>query len=450
MCTGPALADDADRVAEHAAQYKEFLTRGPTAATAIEVAREWADAAGFREVDLDADDGCASFAPGDALAFVWHDRSALFVRIGTEPIDEGMAIVGAHSDAPALRVTPEPVGSGGGGMMTLEVMAYGGIKPFHYRDRLLMLVGRVVKKDGSVAHVELGPDQGYSFAVSSLDPAESRGDSGLYDDRDAHRAMTLVAGASKKAFVALMKDTYGVELADLKTAELYAVPAERARDVGLDRALVGGYGQDDRSLSYAAFRAVLELGAPTHTAGAYLVDREETGSAGRTGARAPQLEQATACIARGLGTPDKRLDAVTRDALAASIALSTDVKSAINPNFDEVQEHSNAPVMGDGPTLVKYTGRAGKRSASDAHPELLRYVAEVAQNAGIPYQRSETGKVDEGGGGTIAKFLGARGINVLDVGIPLLSMHAPLEISSKQDLTACVDLFRETMKAGPP
>ena len=442
LANGDTAPIDEARVAEHSAQYKEFLTRGPTAFTAIGVARQWAGAAGFREVDLDADGACDGFAPGDALTFVWHDRSALFVRIGTEPISAGMAMVGAHADAPALRVTPEPIGSGSGDMVTLEVTAYGGIKPFHYRDRVLQLIGRVARSDGTTLDIALGPDQGYSFVVSSLDPSENRDDRGIVDDRDGHRRMSLVVSASRDTLVATLKDSFGISTQDLRAAELFAVPAEPARDVGLDRALVGGYGQDDRALSYAALRAIIELSAPTHTAAAYLVDREETGSRGRTGAQAPQLEQAIACIARAAGTTEAKLDAVTRDALAASVALSSDVKSAINPNWDEVQQDSNAPVMGDGPTLVKFTGHSGKRGASDAHAELHRHLTEIATTNKIPFQRSETGRVDEGGGGTIAIYLAEREIDVIDVGIPMLSMHAPLELTSKRDMTARVPAGR--------
>jgi aspartyl aminopeptidase len=450
------VSADADVVSERGEAYKEFLERGATAKMSIAVAKEWAERKGFRAVDPLRDGACKSFSPGDKLTFLWQERTALFVRVGTKPIADGVAIVGAHVDAPALRLTAEPIQSGKGGGTHLSAYTYGGIKPFHYRDRPLRLVGNVVRADGSSVDIDLGSKQGFVFVASALDTAEKRSNGGLGAERKRRDFKVVVStggvGTDDKpvSFLEELESRFGVTRDDLKSAELYAVNAQLPRDVGFDRSIIGGAGQDDRSLSFAALSAVLEMNDPTHTAAAFLVDREEIGSTGRSGARAPMLEEALSCLAKGRGASSAKLDSLTRDALSRSAALSTDVKSAINPNWSEVQDHKNAPTMGKGPTLVKFTGSRGKKGASDAHPELSRYVRNVAAKAKLPLQRSETGKVDEGGGGTIAKYIAERGVDVIDVGVPLLSMHAPFELVSKADLSWCVDLFRAFLEAGPP
>ncbi len=443
------------QVAARAKAYKQFLDQGRTARLSIRVANRWAKRAGFRIVDLDKPGACRKFAAGDKLVFVWHQRSALYVRVGRLPITRGATYVGAHVDAPALRLTANPFASNKDGWAQLTSYRYGGIKQFHYHRRALQLIGTVIRRDGSSVDVALGPKQGISFVISpevpwkwpKPKPGEPR------KPRPARiQLIAATSGAGKAETAKLVTEAlfkhYKLRKHDVRSAEIYAVPVSPARDVGVDRSMIGAYGQDDRSLSFAALRGLLEMRrAPRHTAAAFLVDREETGSRGRTGAQAPMFEHAVACIARGQGV--SRVDTAVRRSLSRSAALSTDVKSAINPNWPGVQEHKNAPTMGKGPTLVKFTGSRGKRGASDANPGLSRWVRTVAARAKVPLQRSETGKVDEGGGGTIAKFMARRGMNVIDVGVPLLSMHAPMEIVNKRDLSWCVDLFKAFLTAGP-
>lgn len=449
------------QVAERAKAYKQFLDGGRTARLAIGVARRWATQRGFRAVDLDASSSCRGFKPGDRLLFVWHDRTGLFVRVGRQPVARGMVLIGAHVDAPALRLAAKPITRNKQDWAVLLAYPYGGIKQEHYHHRALRIVGTVVRRDGTSVDVSLGPRDGFSFMLSpdtELPPRPRPKPKPGERPKHEPPKLKLIAASrpgaavpARKQLVALLRKRYRLTPRDLRSAELYAVAAAPARDVGLGRSMVGGFGQDDRSLSFAALRAMLELRAtPPHTAAALLVDREETGSRGRTGAQAPILEHAIACLARSEGARGGRVDATVRRGLARSIALSTDVKSAINPNWPEVQDHKNAPTMGRGPTLVKFTGHHGKRGASDANPRLSRWVRTIAARARLPLQRSETGRVDEGGGGTIAKFLARRGIDVIDVGVPLLSMHAPFEVVDKRDLSWCVDLFAAFLRAGLP
>jgi len=444
------------QVGVRARDYKTFLDQGSTARRAIIVANGWAKKAGFRIVDLDKRASCRSFSPGDKLIFIWQRRTAMYVRVGKQSIAKGATYVGAHVDAPALRLTAAPFGKNKRGWAQLTSYRYGGIKQFHYHNRALKLVGTVTRRDGSRVAIELGPKQGFSFVVSPEVPWKPPERKPGEPPKPLPARIKLIGATSGKTPAASTKLIHDVLLKqfkvrprDIASAEIYAVPSMPARDVGLSRKMIGSHGQDDRSLSFAALRGLLEMKrTPNHTAAALLVDREETGSRGRTGAKAPVFEHVVACLARGEGK--KKVDAIVQRSLSRSIALSTDVKSAINPNWPEVQEHKNAPRMGKGPTLVKFTGHGGKRNASDANPGLSRWVRTIAARAKVPLQRSETGKVDQGGGGTIAKFMARRGMNVIDVGVPLLSMHAPMEIVNKQDLSWCVDLFKAFYRAGPP
>jgi len=452
-----ALASPAaGQVVARARAYKTFLDKGRTARRAIRQGNAWAKAAGFRIIDLNATSSCRGFKPGDKLAFVWHRRAAMYVRVGSRPIAAGAAFVGAHADAPALRLTAEPLAHNALGWAQLTSYRYGGIKQFLYHNRTLQLVGTATRKDGSRVDIQLGPADGFSFVVSPEVAVELRKPRpGVKVKPRPARIKLVAASKSSKTQTAaallahVLRRRFKLGPGDLRSAEIYAVSSAPARDVGIDRAMVGAAGQDDRALAFAALRALLELRrTPRYTAAALLVDREETGSLGRTGARAAVLEHAMACLARGRGSTN--VDATVRRSLARSVALSSDVKSAINPNWPGVQEPQNAPIMGKGPTLVKFTGHGGKRGASDANPRLSRWLRTIAARARVPLQRSETGKVDEGGGGTIAKYIANRGIDVIDVGVPLLSMHAPLEIVNKRDLSWCVDLFKAFFRAGPP
>jgi len=402
-----------------ATDLRVFLDLGRTAAQAAAVARQRAQAAGFRKLDPLDRTACGAIRPGDRLLVALREQSVLLVRVGRQP-GRGRWI-GAHLDGCGLRVQPGKIPQNG----QMRAVAYGGIKPYHYRDRPLLLTGRVVRRDGSVVDLTLGPSDGFSFLVTEMPPPDDHA-------LRARAPFVVVAAQTAAPLQEVLRTRFGVREDDLAASELYLVPAQPTREVGLDRALVGGPGQDDRLCSLAALRALLDARDPDRTAAALLVDREEEGSH-RAGARSELVDATEACLAQAAQVRPGAL-------FARSQALSADVKAGVDPLFPQVHELRNAPVLGGGPTLVKFTG-GGWFRGSEAHAELVAAVRALAARIGVPLQGSLSGRVDEGGGGTIALFLAQRGMDVVDVGLPVLSMHSPFEISAKSDLYQGYRLF---------
>ncbi|HEV8320147.1 MAG TPA: aminopeptidase [Myxococcota bacterium] len=469
-----ALSDEARAFGN---DYRDWLSKARTALLAVEEIRTRALVNGFRVLDLDTPpDAWPALAPGDGVLIVLAGRTAVLARIGSHPIAAGVRLVAAHIDAPALRLDPHAAakagagGSGGGDSAVLSAHAYGGLKPYHWSGRPLLLTGLVAPVHGAPVRVALGPADGFTFLLEprKADAAVPTGPArtpkpGPHDPRDDDKPYRILAasaaaagdakGGAKARLYQILQDRYGLTAGDLEAAELYAVPAEPPRDAGLDRVYVLGPGQDDRACSYAALRALLETPAappPPWTAIAVLVDREEIGSTGASGMRSALFELALAAILRARGEPSG--EAALAATLRATTALSADVKAGVNPLFPEVHDLKNAPFVGRGPTIVKATGSGGKYGASDARPELGAFLRRAAAAAGVPTQDSESGKVDEGGGGTVAKFLAARGADVIDVGIPVLSMHAPHELTAKADvynMARLMSAFFEAPAAAP-
>lgn len=443
-------AAEPNAAAVGADDYQAFLWDAATAQRAARVIGDRAIAAGVRPFSLDRDD-CAGIKPGDRLLFTFGDRTVVLVSVAkTSEASSGWSMVGAHIDSPALRVLPDGLSSDRDGA-GLRVRAYGGIRPSHYTHRRLRLVGQLTLSGGRV--VELSLPEDVTFVTT--DGATTGASVGSSDDGQVAIAATkTAAGADPKTSLraalakAMGEETLAVDA--LAAAELFLVSADRPRRYGLDGKLIGGPGQDDRALSYALLKATLAVKNPHRSVFALFADREEVGSRGRTGTQAPLFEQVTACLARSRGARGATADVFVRDALARSQALSTDVKPALSPLWPEVQDPKNAPVLGAGPTLVKYTGHQGKRNASDAHPELAGQIRALATRHQIPLQTSESGLVDEGGGGTIAKFMAAREIDVIDLGLPLLSMHAPLELIHIDDLAAATTLLGYFLRGEKP
>jgi aspartyl aminopeptidase len=411
---------------EMAAEYRAWLDYGRTAADVVDFAR--AHAPGWHEVDLFATTASRT-RPGDRLIFVVDDRSALFAVVGATPfLNGGARLVCGHIDTPAPRLRARAIVDEQG-EARLVAERYGGLRPHQWAGMPLALVGRVAKVGGAIVPIRLGVDEDFAF----------------YAVESTHERIVAVAattpppvGETRPAatFLAYLHDRYGLTSADLEAAELYLVPRMAVREVGLDRQLIGAHGQDDRLNSYAAWRAVLDLGSqsepPRHTAIAWLVDREEVGSHGTAGARSRALELVYAWLLRAEGTrPD---EVALHRAFAASRALSADTPAGLNPNWPEVHIERIAPRLGLGPVAFPYAGRRGKHGSNTARAEILAELARVFAGAGVPLQVAELGKVDAGGGGTIASYLGMRGVDVIDVGIPVVSMHSPMELSHKRDL----------------
>lgn len=410
--------------------YKRWLDAARTPSRAVALVRSQSGA--LREVDLH-DTTAARIAAGDRLLFVNSERTALLVTVGREPLaTAGARLIGAHIDTPSPRLVTRSLSRKGQPRIALD--RYGGMRRHHWPGMAVAVVGRVAPVEGPEIEVSLGlDDDDFGFVV------ERRGS-----------RMTLVTsttptsarkGYTPRTFVDLLHERYRLTAADLEAAELYVVPRHRAREVGLDGDLIGAHGHDDRVNSYAAWRAIIDLAdAPRATAMVWLVDREEIGSTGRAGADARFLELVMAWLLRAQG--NAVTEAVMHRAMSASVALSADTPAAINPNFPEVHEPKNAPLLGNGPALFPFTGGKGKRGGGAASAELIASVVDSFARTGAALQHGVLGANDKGGGGTIAQYLSQRGIATVDVGVPVVSMHSPMELVSRQDIWAAYRGFR--------
>lgn len=404
---------------ELARDYRNFLDRARTPSHAV---AHILSRGGWQLVDP-AEPPEGRLAPGARLAFVDRHRSAILVVVGRRPLTEaGFRMIGAHIDAPAPRLLT--AGISRESQRRLETYRYGGTKTFHWAHRPLAIVGSVPRPGGGEQRVELGLDDEFAFW------GEQHGSGTLYLTTGSTPGG---AGDDFRHLVSELHRRYRVTAADLAAAELYAVPAARAREVGLDRRMIGAHGQDDRSNSYVGWRALSDLdGVPPRAAMTWLVDREEIGSTGSTGARSRFLELVIGYLIRAEG---KRVtEARMHRVFSAGEVLSSDTPACVNPNWDEVHELSNAPFAGKGPALFPYTGGGGKQGGSAASAELIARVRATFAAAGAPLQFGLLGHVEAGGGGTIAKYLAHRGLEVVDLGVCVVSMHSPLELVAKDDL----------------
>ena len=366
--------------------------------------------------------------------------------MGNRPVSEGMRIVASHVDSPRLDMKANPLYEETD-MAFFKTHYYGGIRKYQWLARPLALHGVAVNKDGESIDILVGEDPGDPvFTVLDLLPHLARkvqAGKSLATAFEGEKLNILlstlplgpekVSDRFKLMAMNLFHEKYGLIEEDFLTAEIEAVPAGKARDVGLDRSLVGAYGQDDRVCSYCAIQALFKMRKkPEYTCVAFLVDKEEIGSEGNTGAKSKFLESFVADLleisGEGASTPN------LNSAFMNSKALSGDVAPALDPDYQSVHEKNNAAKLGYGMCMTKYTGSGGKSGASDANAEHLGYVRKVFEDNKIIWQIGQLGKVDEGGGGTIAKFLATHGMDVVDCGPAILSMHSPFEIASKADV----------------
>lgn len=422
-----------------AEEYKLFLNDAKTEREAAAAAARYAAASGFRPL---AD--CEKLVPGDRVFAVNRGKSVVLAVAGGESPDKGFNVIGAHIDSPRLDLKPQPLYEDEG-LVLLKTHYYGGIKKYQWLTVPLALHGVIVKADGSTVPVTIGERPGDPvFTITDLLPhlAKEQLEKKLSDAFAGENLNILTGGIPladkeakerfKLALLELLNRDYAIIEEDLISAELEAVPVWPARDVGLDRSLVGGYGQDDRACAFTALRAIGDVAAPGRTSVVLLADKEEIGSIGNTGMQSAFFTNTVAEILYRLSGGFSEL--ALRRALAASMALSADVNAGLDPNFPDVAEKMNAARIGGGLVLTKYTGSKGKYTANDAHAEIMALARRIFDSAGIVWQTGELGKVDQGGGGTIAHLLAEYGMDVLDCGIALLSMHSPFEVSSKADL----------------
>lgn len=440
-------------------EYLQFLTTGKTEREAVAYLEQEVVKAGFIPVYrlLNGDN---KLIPGLKIYLNYRDKALVAAVIGKQPLEKGLNIVGAHLDAPRLDLKPNPLYEAEK-LGWLKTHYYGGIKKYQWVTLPLALHGVVFTRQGQRLEVVIGEKpEDPVFTITDLLPhlaakqmekkaAEVISGEGLNllvgsipcEDKEAKERV-------KTALIQILKKQYGIEAEDFARAELEAVPAGPAREVGLDRSMVGGFGQDDRVCSWAAWAALRDLKeVPEYTAVALLVDKEEIGSTGNTGMTAAFFANLVAELINAQTQPYNEL--LLRRALANSRALSADVSVAVDPNFEGVVDKYNAARLGQGLVVTKYTGARGKSGTSDANAEFVAQVLAIFDESGVPWQVGELGAVDVGGGGTIAKFMAETGMDVLDCGVALLSMHSPFEIASKADIFAAYEGYRAFyLKAG--
>lgn len=422
--------------AEH---YRQFLNTAKTERETVEQAVNTVRARGFVPLEEKA-----RLVPGDRVYSVVRGKTLLLAVVGAEPLENGMNIVGAHIDAPRLDLKPRPLYEEAG-LALLKTHYYGGIKKYQWVSIPLALHGVVVKNDGQVLQLVIGEkEQDPVFTITDLLPhlAKDQMEKKMSEAVVGEALNLLVGGIPvsagevkekvKQVVLDHLQREYGLTEEDLVSAELEVVPAWAARDVGLDRSMIGGYGQDDRVCAYAALQAAVDLPAAGRTAVALLVDKEEIGSVGNTGMHSALLANFTAELAARI--LPQYSDLALRRILYHSRALSADVDGALDPNYPDVSDKLNVSRLGYGLVLTKYTGSRGKSGANDAHAEFLGFVRRLFNQAGVIWQTGELGKVDQGGGGTIAYMLADYGMDVLDCGVGLLGMHSPFEVASKADI----------------
>ena len=437
------------------ANYREFLDNGKTERECIDTIVNTIEAAGYRELEEVITEG-KTLKKGDKVYSVWMNKSIAMFQIGSKSMAEGMNILGAHIDSPRLDVKQNPLYEDGG-FAYLDTHYYGGVKKYQWVTIPLALHGVIVKKDGTTIEVNIGEnEEDPVFFVSDLLPhlaqeqMEKKASALIpgealdiivgnkpilvetkVEDKNADGKKEKVKEAVKAGILEILKAQYEIEEEDFISAELEVVPAGRAREAGLDRSMILAYGQDDRVCAYTSMQAMLDTKDTERTVCCILVDKEEIGSVGATGMQSKFFENA---VAEVLNLCGEYSELNVRRCLARSCMLSSDVSSAYDPSFAASFDKKNVAYMGGGMVLNKFTGARGKSGSNDANAEYLAHIRKIYEEAGVNFQTAELGRVDLGGGGTIAYILALYGMNVIDSGVAVMNMHAPWEATSKADV----------------
>ena len=425
-------------VMSFAEDYKGFISLCKSERLATKEAEKLLKAKGFKNINE-----CNALKVGDKVYAVNKGKNVAAFIIGSEPLTNGLRILGAHIDSPRLDLKENPIYESKGFALG-DTHYYGGVKKYQWVTIPLALVGVICKKDGSVIEVNIGEDPkdpvvGVTDLLIHL-AADQMSKSGAKVIEGEALDITLGSmplNADEKEPVKanvlkLLKDKYDIAEEDFVSAEIEIVPAGPARDYGLDRSMIAGYGHDDRSCAYTSLRALLDTKEVKKTACCILVDKEEIGSVGATGAHSLFFENVIAKLLALLGSNNPLWDA--RLALENSQMLSSDVSAGYDPLYGYVSDTKNVAYLGEGLVFNKYTGSRGKSGSNDSMPEYYAFIRKVMDEANVNWQNAELGKVDQGGGGTIAYILGNYNMSVIDAGIPVLNMHAPMEIVSKVDV----------------
>lgn len=414
--------------------YKDFLSKCKTEKESVRYALERALAMGFTEFD-----SSKKYNPGDKVYRINRDRNIVLAVIGKSGTKKGINLAVAHVDAPRLDLKPNPV-TENKDLGIFKTHYYGGIKKYQWTTIPLSIHGRIVKKDGTFVDVNLGEDESEPcFCVTDLLPHLAREQmSKKMSEAIMGEDLNLLVGSLpfeggegsdmvKLNILKLLNEKYGIVEGDFISSDLEIVPAMKAQDVGFDRSMIGGYAHDDRSCAYPALQAILGCNNPNKTTVTMLTDKEETGSDGNTGSQSKFLEYFISDLAD--------MDGVKiRDVLTQTKCLSADVNAAYDPTYPSSFEPANSSYINRGVVVTKYTGSGGKYGTSDATAEFTGEICNLLSDKNILWQSSELGKVDIGGGGTIAKYVANMNADVIDIGVPVLSMHSPFEVISKIDL----------------
>lgn len=429
--------DNLNEVMEYNEGYKDYISKNKTERACVKDSIRLAKEKGFKPLD-----SFETLKPGDKVYVNNRDKNIALFVIGNKPLTEGMRILGAHIDSPRMDLKQNPLYESEGFVLA-DTHYYGGVKKYQWVTIPLSLYGVVAKKDGTVVDVVIGEDDndpvvGISdllihLAAEQLDKKAAKVIEG--ENLDVTLGNMPLVGEEKDAVKAnilkLLKDKYDIEEEDFVSAEIEVVPSGKARDYGLDRSMIAGYGHDDRVCAYTSLTAILDMDVCDYTCCTIFVDKEEIGSVGATGAQSLFFENTVGEMLVKMGI-DSFVQ--TRLTLSRSKMLSSDVSAGVDPLFVSVNDKKNAAYLGNGIVFNKYTGARGKSGSNDASAEYVARIRAVMDESKIHYQTAELGKVDLGGGGTIAYILGNYNMDVIDAGIAVLNMHAPMEIVSKVDV----------------
>ncbi|EGD50426.1 peptidase M18 aminopeptidase I [Thermoanaerobacter ethanolicus JW 200] len=439
--------EEKEKVYQFGEDYKDFMTKCKTERETAEKIIEIAEKNGFINIEK-----VTNLKPGSKVYYNNKGKSVVLAVIGKESMQKGIKAVASHIDSPRIDLKPNPMYEDGG-LALFKTHYYGGVKKYQWVTIPLALHGVIVKANGEKINIVVGEDENDPVLyITDLLPH-------LGKDQMEKKAAEVVTGEALNAVIGsiplseevsvkpnilkYLNEKYGIVEEDFLSAELELVPAYKPRDIGFDRSMIGAYGQDDRVCAYTSLRAILELEVPERTAVAIFTDKEEIGSMGNTGLQSRFFENA---IAEILEKYEGSTDIKLRRVLANSELLSADVNAAFDPTYPEVSEKQNTAYLGKGVCITKYTGSRGKAGSNDANAEFVGKVRKLFNENGVVWQTGELGKVDMGGGGTVAQYVANYGMEVLDCGVALLSMHAPYELSSKVDVYMAYKAYKVFME----
>jgi len=430
--------DEKEQLSAFAKDYMAFLNNGKTERECVAEGVRQAEAKGFKNL-MDVVKNGETLKAGDRVYRAWMNKDIMLFIIGEKPIECGMNILGAHIDSPRIDIKQNPLYEDEH-LAYLDTHYYGGIKKYQWTAIPLALHGTIIRKDGSSLSVAIGEEEGDPvFCVTDLLPhlAADQMRKTLAEGIEGEKLNILIGSAAlrddtgaekvKVAIAKLLFEKYGIVEEDFLSAELCAVPAFKARDLGLDRSMIGAYGHDDRVCAYPILMAEIDEKSPEYTSVTILADKEETGSNGPTGMNSYFLKDFIEDLADMAGCK-------VRHVAANSHCFSADVNAAFDPIYGEVHERRNASYINYGVVVTKYTGARGKAGTNDATAEMMGFARRILDAEHVGWQTGELGKVDQGGGGTVAMYVSQHNIDTVDLGVPVLSMHAPFEVVAKADV----------------